>query len=195
MFRKALGALIGISSVCAVTFAPAEAAQITVGSTTYEITTVTGTYKELEATLKSQVWWGSRTTAGLFAKSLGASLGFPDPPTAVPGFSAVEPGGPIFAFEFVPVPSLVSFTYGRGLMRRSLAHGGCGGYIGEFYPEIGCIGIRWVPYSASSNYGNNVAVWAVAAPAEVQSVPESASWLGLMVLGLGMVVIKRNQLR
>ena len=44
----------------------------------YEVTTVTGTFAELIATLEGQVWFGDSDLAMLFATLVGDDLGFPN---------------------------------------------------------------------------------------------------------------------
>lgn len=56
----------------------AKAAQINLSGTIYNITTIDGTFGDLQTTLESQPWWGSSALAEEGAGDLGASLGFPN---------------------------------------------------------------------------------------------------------------------
>ena len=59
--------------------APAlKAVVITVSSQDYDVTSVVGTYAELELTLLSQPWWENGAVASSFAGALGGQLGFPN---------------------------------------------------------------------------------------------------------------------
>jgi hypothetical protein len=70
--------LIGVGSATAIMAGAsvANAATFTanVNGTDYDITTVNGTYLDLSATLKSQVWWGNEALAQKFAQTVGTSL-------------------------------------------------------------------------------------------------------------------------
>lgn len=67
---------------------------ITVGSQSYDVTTVGPvTYNNLSATLQTQAWWGNSNLARQFAAALGTSLGLPNDP-GNPGIR-----GPAFSYS------------------------------------------------------------------------------------------------
>ena len=65
-------------TVGAVSFIAPEASAVTVSfdGTDYEITTITGTFEDNQATLESQPWWGNATLAEGLAGELGLAAGF-----------------------------------------------------------------------------------------------------------------------
>ena len=63
-----------------------------VDENTYEISALTGTYDDLDATLTSQVWWGDSQLAKTCAEALGGDLGYPNT-------GGATPAGPLFSFE------------------------------------------------------------------------------------------------
>ncbi len=80
------------TTVSGVISSSAQAATVnrTVNGVNYDITTVTGTFNSLQATLQSQPWWGSSTSASQFATVVGNSLGLPN-------FFGIN--GPLFSFN------------------------------------------------------------------------------------------------
>lgn len=71
----------------------AQAVTVTIEDQQYEVSTVVGTFDDLEATLTAQVWWGDDNLAGDFFEAVGDSLGFPNDPLIS------NPLGPLFAFK------------------------------------------------------------------------------------------------
>lgn len=70
---------------------------VTVGGTTYDITTITGPFDTNSLQLTSTPWWGNGTLAGALATDAGSSLGEPNSSFFL---------GPLFAYE---VGSLTPF--------------------------------------------------------------------------------------
>ena len=65
------------------------AATVTVGGTEYDVSTVSGTYNDLSATLQAQIWWDDAGLADEFAAATGGLEGYPN-----------DGGiGPLFAFQ------------------------------------------------------------------------------------------------
>ncbi len=76
-----------------------QAIVVTVNSTDYDVTTITGTYLSVAPTLQNQVWWGSSDTSLAFANAVGTQ--------GLPNFGII---GPLFtwAVEGDLISSLVS---------------------------------------------------------------------------------------
>ncbi|GAB4378381.1 MAG: hypothetical protein Kow00121_30060 [Elainellaceae cyanobacterium] len=94
--------------------APAEAAclspdckTVTYEGFSYDINTITGTFKDLESILTQQPWWGSESDAAAFASLVAGDLGFPNVGL---NFSF----GPLFAFAIPETPpdAILMFTFG-----------------------------------------------------------------------------------
>jgi len=79
----------------------ASAASIRVNyqGTDYDVSTITGTFVDLESTLMNQPWWGNGGFAHTLSYQVGAQLGTPNPIPRGRGL-----GGPLFAFSW-PVNS------------------------------------------------------------------------------------------
>ena len=73
----ALASLITVSST-ALLSESASALTITLDSINYEITTITGTYGDLQTDLETQPWWGFTALAESGADQVGDGLGFPN---------------------------------------------------------------------------------------------------------------------
>jgi hypothetical protein len=92
--------------------------QATVSGTTYNFTTITGTFTALESTLISQVWWGDLAKAQSFAAALGTNLG------STVNFGEV---GPFFAYAVDPNASsgrgsfsyAAPVSYGSGVVMQT----------------------------------------------------------------------------
>ena len=87
-----LAATVAMTTTVSGVMSSAQAATIsrTVNGVNYDITTVTGTFNSLQATLQAQPWWGSSTSAGQFATVVGNSLGLPN-------FFGIN--GPLFSYS------------------------------------------------------------------------------------------------
>jgi hypothetical protein len=68
------------------------AATVTVGGTDYDVSTVSGTYNDLSATLQAQIWWDDAGLADEFAAATGGLEGYPN--GCCGGVI-----GPLFAFQ------------------------------------------------------------------------------------------------
>lgn len=102
-------AIAGVAATIT-TFAanPAEAVVVTVGDTNYDISTVDGTFNDLESQLTATPWFGNQTLAGDIADAVGDSFG------TVNVVSSGLPTAPLFAFAqdnqpFFPV-SVAAFS-------------------------------------------------------------------------------------
>ena len=89
----------------------ANAVPVTVGSDTYDITTITTTFAADSAELMAQPWWGDYDLAGDFALALGSALGFPN---VLP----IGSFGPLFAYNSqagyffgLPLTAPTDFTF------------------------------------------------------------------------------------
>lgn len=83
--------------------APVQAVLITLGGTDYNVSTITGTFKDNEVLLKAQPWWGSAIVAGDAATQVLGALG-------TPNSHAIGDLGPIFA-RGQASPFVVSAAY------------------------------------------------------------------------------------
>ena len=70
-----LGRGVGLASAVATSARPAEAAMITLDGVDYDVTTVTGSFDELETQLKSNPWWGDWEMASRAAEKVKFYLG------------------------------------------------------------------------------------------------------------------------
>lgn len=57
--------------------ADAATVQVEFNDEQYDVTTITGTFDALSATLQSQIWWGNAAAASTFASAVGTQLGAP----------------------------------------------------------------------------------------------------------------------
>ncbi len=92
-----LAATITATTFVAAAMSPAAQALTvmrTVNGTSYDITTVTGSYNALSSTLESQVWWNDRELAMEFATAVDDSLGL------VSQLGSSFSHGPLFAYDF-----------------------------------------------------------------------------------------------
>ena len=144
----------------------ADSITVTVGGTTYDVTTLTGTFDDNEATLEGTPWFGNGTLAQSIAAAVGTFFGTPQ--------NNLEYGqnyGPFFAIELV---------------------GGGGGVdsavfdIQDGQTSGSVTGIAWYP--------NISVIWATGSVVPPVGTPEPGT-LSLMIaamLGLGLLVgIKR----
>lgn len=85
VFGSAAGILASIAS-------PAQAlvVNVNVGGTSYDVTTVTGRFTDLQTQLQSQVWWQNQNLATNFANAVGSSYGL---------INYYGYGGPFFAYS------------------------------------------------------------------------------------------------
>lgn len=70
-FVRSAGLILAVSLPLIST--KAHAVTVTVGTNTYEVGVVTGSYNDNSATLQGQPWWGSLQTASAFADALVAT--------------------------------------------------------------------------------------------------------------------------
>ncbi len=137
----------------------ASAVVVNYDGTDYDVTTLTGTFLDNEAELKSQAWWGDTTLATALADLIGGSLGWNT--MTIPGSA-----GPIFA-------TAVSEAYDFLGKPYTLAEG-CFTYY--YNDSESC--------STALISGDKTAVFAVASLASVSEVPvPAAAWL----LGSGLL--------
>lgn len=82
---------------------------VTQGGTTYDITTVIGSFSDLSATLEAQPWWGDATLAENLAALVGCDFGCPGPDFA---YFADPPAGLAYEMKYPPPanPTLVGFN-------------------------------------------------------------------------------------
>ena len=71
--------------------AASPAVTVTVGGNVWDVSTITGSFAELEDTLIGQAWWGDGGLAYDLAEALGSQLDFPN---------NFDLDGPYFAFLF-----------------------------------------------------------------------------------------------
>ena len=88
--RKLIGLLV--LSVCVSWTSMSWGSTITVNAQDYEITTVTGFYRNYIDILEDQVWWGDSSLAQEFANTLGVSMG-------TPNSSYLHAKGPAFGYS------------------------------------------------------------------------------------------------
>ena len=171
----ATAALIGIAS-------PANALTITVDSQDWEISTIEGSFDELQSTLVDQVWWGNKDYATAFARAVQASesstglkeLGLPN--FLFPQSNIRDFFGPFFAYAAGPyIPRL---SPGPFQIESIL-------YNDDRLSPLATVG----PFASSTSY-----VWAIGEPESTDpvSTPEPATAFSLLALGLGTIATKRK---
>ncbi|ACK70502.1 hypothetical protein PCC7424_2075 [Gloeothece citriformis PCC 7424] len=152
----------------------ADAAIFTVNGTQYDITTVTGSFNQLQSQLESQVWWGNTTLAMDFASTVGSSLGKPN----LLGLNLVSP---LFAYntilQSIPLRPSVRQTLAVGAVEQELL--GSTVTLVNTYPSL----------SSSISY-----TWAIATEVPEEPVPEPLTILGVStVVGFGAAFKRKTQ--
>jgi len=87
MNSKILGLLVAGMAFCSPT---SHAVSVTVGSTTYDIQTITGTFATYAGPLESMPWWNDEPLSFQLASAVADSMGAPN---------FVGEAGPAFAYE------------------------------------------------------------------------------------------------
>ena len=109
MVKRLVCALIVALGLTGIAGGEARAVVITVGSQSYQMTTVTGVAQGSDDLLMSQPWFGDFDLAGEFALALGDQLGTPNT------FFMGSPIGPVFIEGFSPADEwLVRFSSPTG---------------------------------------------------------------------------------
>ena len=147
----------------------ADSVTVKVGGTTYDITTLTGTFSDNSATLEGTPWFGNSALAESLAAAVGASFGTPQ--------NTLEFGqnyGPLFAYELVD-----GGVTGVNTAVFDIPDGSTSGSVS---------GLDWYP--------NISAIWATGSVVPPAATPEPGT-LSLMIaamLGLGLLVgIRRDR--
>lgn len=90
----------------------------------WDVTTLTGSFNDLFATLDDQVWWGDGMLAGVFAEVLAGGLDFPNSDNYGPLFAYAE-GSPGFEFNartvYIKDPTVAEFVEGEGTFAFAVA--------------------------------------------------------------------------